>query len=379
MLPLRNSRPLPFSINRSIAVSLSDQVADGLRRAIVSGYYQRGDVLPTLEELAKELGTSLRVPRDAVARLAAENLVSPRPRVGSVILASGETHWSGQVMAVVPMDHEGTFHSAVFLGEMRRQLAAAGYLFATVTLDRKKGGGWDFAYLDLMLRQKQDMVFALYCPPQVIHRIERAGVPIAANKGDMANGPGQASLGELVHFIDHCASMGVRRVLAVGFDRDTAFDGEISRLREAGLEVEPCLARVRTGFGFLEHLQQAGLELMLRRFQRPRETWPDLVFWTDDYLAVGGLSALQGLGVRIPGDVFAVTLANKGFLPAFPRTLTRLEFDPVATGRAAAANIVDRLAGRAPAPILDVVAYVVGETFPAPRRKGQSPTAPLPL
>ena len=138
MLLPRQSKPLPFSIDRSNAASLSDQVADGLRRAIVSGYYQRGDVLPTLEELAKELGTSLRVPRDAVARLAAENLVSPRPRVGSVILASGETHWKGQVLAVVPMDHEGSFHSAVFLGEMRRQLAAAGYLFATVTLDRKR-------------------------------------------------------------------------------------------------------------------------------------------------------------------------------------------------------------------------------------------------
>ena len=369
MLLPRQSKPLPFSIDRSNAASLSDQVAEGLRRAIVSGYYQRGDVLPTLEELAKELGTSLRVPRDAVARLAAENLVSPRPRVGSVILASGETHWKGQVLAVVPMDHEGSFHSAVFLGEMRRQLAAAGYLFATVTLDRKKGGGWDFAYLDLMLRQRQDMVFALYCPPQVIRRIERAGVPIAANKGDMEIGAGAASLVAMGHFTRHCASMGVRRVLAVGFDKDTAIESEIACLNEAGLEVEPCLARVRPGPSFLEQLQQTGLELLLRRFQRPRETWPDLVFWTDDYLAVGGLSALQGLGVRIPGDVFAVTLANKGLVPAFPRTLTRLEFDPVASGQAAATNIVDRLAGRPARPIRDVVSYVVGETFPKPRRR----------
>jgi DNA-binding LacI/PurR family transcriptional regulator len=247
---------------------------------------------------------------------------------------------------------------------MRRQLAAAGYLFATVTLDRKQGGGWDFAYLDLMLRQKQDMVFALYCPPQVINRIERAGIPVAANKGDMGIGTGAASLGEMGHFTKHCVSMGVRCVLAVGFDRDTAYESEVARLTEAGLEVEPCLARCRPGPAFLEHLQQTGLELMLRRFQRPRETWPDLVFWTDDYLAVGGLSALQGLGVRIPGDVFAVTLANKGFVPAFPRTLTRFEFDPVATGKAAAANIIDRLEGRATGPILDIVSYVVGETFP---------------
>lgn len=367
MPPLRHIRPLPFSINRSLAVSLSDQVADGLRRAIMSGYYRRGDVLPTLEDLAKELGTSLRVPRDAVARLAAENLVNPRPRVGSVILASGEMLWKGRILAVVPGDREGTFHSAVLLGEMRRQLSAAGYLFVTATLDRKKGGGWNFAYLDLLLRESLDLVFALYCPQPVIRRIERAGIPIAPQKGDMGIGTGAAFHGQLSHFTAQCASMGVRRILAVGFDKDTAFEDEVAWLSEAGLDVEPCLARCRQGPGFLDNLQRTGLSLMLRRFRLPRESWPDLVFWTDDYLAVGGLSALQELGVRIPGDVFAVTLANKGHLPVFPRSLTRFEFDPVATGKVAAANILDRLADRATAPILDIVSYVAGESFPVAR------------
>jgi DNA-binding transcriptional regulator YhcF (GntR family) len=367
MIP-RKARPLPFSINRSLATSLSDQVADGLRRAIVSGYYRRGDVLPTLEALARELGTSLRVPRDAVARLTAENLVSPRPRVGSVILASGETLWRGQVLAVVPGDREGTFHSAVLLGEMRRQLAAAGYLFITTTLDRKKGGGWNFAYLDLLLKQTLDIVFALYCPEEVIRRIGRAAVPIAGHELEGGIGTAAAFMGEIGRFTDHCATMGVRRVLAVGFDGDIAFENEVARLSNDGLAVETCLARCRQGSGFLDRLQRAGLALMTHRFNRPRETWPELVFWTDDYLAVGGLAALQELGVRIPGDVFAVTLANKGLLPAFPRSLTRFEFDPVATGKAAASNIIDRLKGRAADPIRDIVSYVVGDTFPARRR-----------
>ena len=63
----------------------------------------------------------------------------------------------------------------------------------------------------------------------------------------------------------------------------------------------------------------------------------------------------------------ANTLANKGLVPAFPRTLTRFEFDPVATGKASAANIVDRLAGRTTGPIFDVVSYIVGESFPLPK------------
>ena len=69
--------------------------------------------------------------------------------------------------------------------------------------------------------------------------------------------------------------------------------------------------------------------------------------------------------MRIPDDVYAVTLANRGFGPVYPRTLTRFEFDPVATGKAAVDNILARLAGKPATPIRNVVSYQIGESFPA--------------
>ena len=61
--------------------------------------------------------------------------------------------------------------------------------------------------------------------------------------------------------------------------------------------------------------------------------------------------------------------SNKGFSPVYPRSIARFEFDPVAAGRAAAENILARLAGNDPGPIPFAYSFVAGESFPKRRRK----------
>ena len=61
---------VPFRVERSAAGSLSKQMTDGLREAIVSGRYKSGDVLPTILEWSRLLGVSIRVPEAAVSALA---------------------------------------------------------------------------------------------------------------------------------------------------------------------------------------------------------------------------------------------------------------------------------------------------------------------
>ena len=46
------TKRVPFSVNRNDSQTLVAQVADGLRQAIVSGYYKVGEVLPSSYELA---------------------------------------------------------------------------------------------------------------------------------------------------------------------------------------------------------------------------------------------------------------------------------------------------------------------------------------
>ena len=81
-------KPLPFSLDRICPTSLSDQFVDGVRTAIDEGYYRIGDRLPTWRALAKELGVSERVPREAMASLAREGLVVSHQRLGCMIASS---------------------------------------------------------------------------------------------------------------------------------------------------------------------------------------------------------------------------------------------------------------------------------------------------
>lgn len=97
-------RPIPFSLDHTASANLSAQLADGLRDAIVSGYYRKGETLPTIVELARALGTSVQVPRKAIAALASENLVSPRRGVGCVVVGRRQSVWKGRVLGIVPAE-----------------------------------------------------------------------------------------------------------------------------------------------------------------------------------------------------------------------------------------------------------------------------------
>ncbi|GGD97858.1 GntR family transcriptional regulator [Aureimonas endophytica] len=62
------------------------QVVDELGRAIVSGRYEVGSILPGDDELCAHFGFSRTVLREAMKTLAAKNLVQPKARVGTRIL-----------------------------------------------------------------------------------------------------------------------------------------------------------------------------------------------------------------------------------------------------------------------------------------------------
>lgn len=58
--------------------SISKQIAEQLREAIISGQFKIGDRLPTEDELAQRYGVSRPSVREALKRLAAQNLVRAR-------------------------------------------------------------------------------------------------------------------------------------------------------------------------------------------------------------------------------------------------------------------------------------------------------------
>ena len=101
-----------------------------------------------------------------------------------------------------------------------------------------------------------------------------------------------------------------------------------------------------------------------RWFRRGRPRLPDVVFFTDDYVAQGGLLALLRHGIRIPEDVAVVSFANKGHLPIWYRDLTRIEIDPAVHGTAVSQTVQKFLrCGQFPKGLSLGSVWMPGDTF----------------
>ena len=75
-----------YRLDAAAAETLTEQLAENLRRAIANGLYKPGDGLPGIRVIAKWCGTSVQVPIGAMKMLADEGFVKARPRIGCVVL-----------------------------------------------------------------------------------------------------------------------------------------------------------------------------------------------------------------------------------------------------------------------------------------------------
>ena len=174
---------LPFLFDGTRRSGLSDQLADGLRQAILTGRFMPGETLPTILEWSKLLGVSIRVPEAAIARLVSEGLVVARRRHGCIVAERGNApNWKGHVLVVVP-DSDACYSSSVQLGCVRSRLAAERYLVSLVTLNHGKGAKGRFTYdlapLEFALRQSVDLAVLIfnYRRSSIVRAIIRSGVP----------------------------------------------------------------------------------------------------------------------------------------------------------------------------------------------------------
>ena len=179
----KTAKPVQFYFDATQRSGLSDQMADGLRQAILTGRYAPGETLPTILEWAKMLGVSIRVPEAAIARLVAEGLIVARRRYGCVVAERGNRpSWRGHVLIVVP-DDDVCYYSNALQGCVRTRLSAAGYLVSTITV--RHGAGeekrfeYDLAPLEFALRQTVDLVVLIfnYKRASIARTVARSGVP----------------------------------------------------------------------------------------------------------------------------------------------------------------------------------------------------------
>ena len=360
---------IPFTVDHAHWGSLIDQVADGLRKAITTGYYRAGELLPGLRELAVELGVSIRVPTQAMARLAQEGLVCARPRIGSIVLSRRKSTWRGHLLIVVP-GGDYSYHSSAFNSAIRDSLAESDYLTTVVPIPRNSRHRYDYSMLDYALKSSADLVLLCSHEMCIAKRILRANMPFVMNKSNEIPPAGIPGLKgvlchtwgrALVEFTETIKALGVGRVVVVEKWADEPKD--ISRaLRSAGVSVShwvvdpPQISENR-----LEMLQRHALSAMSSRLAKA--VLPDMFVFTDDYVASAGLLALVHAGLSIPEDVHVVTIANRGFGPVFWKELTRFEIDPSAYGRQVASAILEYFTtGQFPSRVNLEQRFIIGET-----------------
>ncbi len=349
----RECKELPFSVNRNDARSLLDQVADGLRAAIVGGYYKPGDAIPSSRELCPLLGVSRIVTKAALERLAAEGYVVSRTGSGTVVSTPGVKQWRGHVVMVSP-DHDVSFFRATLVESLRTSLNRAGYLFTRSTVERnEEDGSYDFSALDAVLARSVDLVLVLFLRPAILRHLAARGVPFAL-VSSRPDGPSGAVgftrydyNAAIPDFVAACRAADVRKVVQLRLS-ETQCDSTPS-LRAAGIAATSITVRPDFSNGKFQGIEQAGLDAFARLIALGRATRDTAFFFADDYLARGALTAMMGAGLRAPEDIRVATWANNGFGPVYFRSLARIGMDPVDAGVATADAVLEYLrTGRYP-------------------------------
>ncbi len=357
----------PFSLDLERRGDLTAQLVSALRRAIETGYYRAGDVLPPVRDLAALLGVSPCIAARAVVTIRDEGLVSPRPRIGCVVCPKDRPLWKGHVVIVVPPDYDSPMDNAI-CAVLRDTLITAGYIITSVTVAPTRPNRYDdFALLETVLRQQADIVVQIHDQDKIANWLSKRAVPFVRLTAGDCRPPHCAGIVRhdtslaLPELGAHCRKTGVKDAMLVysfpSLDKVRVLEGE-------GVRVSTwrAPASLKHGLGF--DLATWAAEAFTARLAKGRDWLPELLLFADDHLATGALMALGVAGVRIPEDVRVVTLANKNYGPVFVKPLTRIEMDNAAIGAKIAECVLEYLGtGVFPEGVVVGPIFIKGETF----------------
>jgi hypothetical protein len=344
-------KELPFKIGRHLGATLTDQLADGLRRAIHSGALRAGDALPGIMKMASQIGVSDKVVRWAIKRLANEGLLSPRPGIGIIVNDPHIHIWRASVLGL-QRGNPSMYYQSALSSAVTERLNAANVLFDAAYIgwgEESKG----FPKVQSHLSHTFSLAVVQGNANRIDKLLSRRGMPFI--HFTMSHPSPLAVRAIHVHhapvfpaFRDHCLACGVRKALLVHLHQEGAQGSEPRNLlTEAGVRCSVLNVQDLAGLGIPECVERGAFNAMDTWLKRERNM-PDLIWFSDDFVARGALMAMTARGVRVPEDVQVITWANKGFVPVFTKPLTRVENDPVRYGEAIAACVLEQLDGKCP-------------------------------
>ncbi len=360
----------PYALDPAAAGTLTEQLADNLRRAIANGLYKAGDRLPGIRRMAELCGTSVQVPIAAMRMLADEGLVKARPRIGSVVLERSRKVWRGRVLLVRVGSHTN-YSQNIFANEVSVLIEAGNWQVEHVFVPRSgELGDYNLEAFEKKLADKFDLALLPASDPPVIELVRKSGTPcmlIWGQPGEMKSGGDCAMLYSgarraIDEFASHCHECGIKHIIRMFLDSGPPPD--FGRQLGKGVKVEDIPVHVEFSLLCLENFSRCAYDALLARLANRRARRPDLIYFHDDYLARGGIWALEKAGLRVPEDMKVVTLTNYGNAPFFPLAFTRLECNPYKSAvHVAQTALKFLLTGHFSGSVFEEINYVRGETF----------------
>ena len=326
---------LPFRIDKTSKATFTDQLVDGVRKAVADGVLKEGDRLPSREAIAQHFGVSLRVPRMAYRRLRTEGVLITRTRLGCVIARpTGSKKWKGVVLYARHEVAADSFTGSTVEFEVRSQIEASGYQMLTVGIRQKAANSFDFSAVERCLNFNVALAIVC-CRHSAIRRwFSRSHVPyvilggVRGVDGCVGTVLAREDRSAQEDFVAQCIERGIRRVLQVGI----LYPGALNLkplLEESGIACDMWKIPPLRGLSHLDGIIQASTGAFLRLFEKEGKSWlPDLILFTDDYVASGALAAFAECDIHAPRDVRFVTLVNEGHRVPYAKRLSAFVNDP---------------------------------------------------
>lgn len=317
-------------LNRESTTPLITQLVEGITWLIASGDLKEGDKLPSMREMADQLGVHMHTVRQAYQRLEADHLVSVRTRRGTVVLsynpgdiANRGTDSSSNLIGVV-LPNPNTFYSP-FIQAIQEGCRELSYLpLFCYTFENPYLV--DTYFKQLIARQVDGFIFASIGPVSLIEdpqNLDRFPPIVSVDVPDM---PGYRILidteGAAYEVTKHLLEHGRERIGLITPPLEWPnvmpfYQGYQRALEESGLGVDPELtARVE---GYFEVHGRGGAEQLLALDQ-----CPDAIMAASDALALSAMAAIKDKGLEVPenialtgyNDIQAASLIQPGLTTA---------------------------------------------------------------
>ena len=363
---------IPFTLDTKC--NQTKQMVDGVKSAIAARHWKPGDTLPTAAEFKDALGTGGYVPRTALRQLADEGVIILKKHVGAVVAPyNPQVQCLGRI-AFISSGRRESYYENVHAFALQDIFEQAGWDLVHIMTPRVGDGKADAPVLSSLQRQlKQGIDFAICFTEsrEVAAELDKSHVRYIYEGGSGREFPNAIATINLEIESQDCTEQlasfwhqsRVRNVLVVDFDHVMPRN-VLAAFVQHGMSPRRLVVNHPRDGNYLLDIQQAGLNAVANEFasEKRRSNPPDAVFFYDDYLAAGGLTALAAAGIHIPEDMRVATLANKGLGPVWFKPLTRLEYDPVGNARLIGDFVLKLLSGKNAKPPCLTLRFIQGAT-----------------